>query len=130
MAQSFSIRSLSGGPGTSYLVASEGISGVRGFGVKSADTDLHFADGSVASRDHKSTRMVSIPIIVRSTVAGLNAALTALETAFAPSSVDINLTVTTVGTHVLSGRPRGLEIDDSFGDGTARALALFEVMGG
>lgn len=128
----FVIRSLTGGVGTAYHIESSGITGTRGFGIKSADTDLHFDDGVVASRDHKSARTITIPIIVRGApLSTIDTLVGALETAWAPAAADINLELHT-GTRnfTVSGRPRGLEVDETFGDGTARCLAIFLVTGG
>lgn len=93
------------------------ITGVDDYTVKSVDYARHFANGSVAVADHADAQLIVIdvqtdPSIV--TYSAAQTALTALRTAWAPSSGDLTLGVV-LGTLSTSftGRPRGFVVDRS-----------------
>lgn len=101
----------------SYLIgtgsATWGITNVTGLDdltIKAADTELHFADGAVASFDYVASSPVIIDAITRSTLSASAAesAITGLRTAWLPSTTDLTLTVVFAGaSHPIVGRPRG-----------------------
>lgn len=108
MICSVTLRSYLVGTGSSVWGITN-ISGVDDVIVKSYDTDLHFADGVVATADHLAAAPIIVDCITRGvTAAGAEAAAAALRAAWLPSAVDITCSINFAGYDVsVSGRPRG-----------------------
>lgn len=105
---------------SSYLVGTGlsvwGITNITGLDdvvVKAADTDLHFANGVVASRDYLAAHPIIADLITQGTTqAEAESALHALRTAWLPTVTDSTLTAVFAGTsHSITGRSRGVVFD-------------------
>lgn len=114
MNVSATLRSYLVGTGSSVWGITR-ITGLDDLMVKSADTELHFADGAVAARDYVMSSPIIIDAITRDTVtaAGVGSAIAGLKAAWAPSTTDLTLSVTFAGSHSITGRPRGVTFDRS-----------------
>ena len=118
---------------SSYLVGTGssvwGITNITGLDdvvVKAADTDLHFANGVVASRDYLAAAPIVIDLMM---VKGATAttARSGLRTAWLPSTTDLTLSASVHGTsYSITGRPRGAVFDNSLeAVGVVRAQVTF-----
>lgn len=120
---------------SSYLVGTGssvwGITNITGLDdvvVKAADTDLHFANGVVASRDYLAAHPIIADLITQGTTqAEAEAAAHALRTAWLPTVTDSTLTAVFAGTsHSITGRSRGVVFDRKQAvAGIIRAQATF-----
>lgn len=123
------------GASSNYQIAPPGIAGLGLPPVKSADTELGHADGSVAADDFRGVRVITIPLIIGgdSAISASTAMtrFTTLLTAWAPSTSDIPLYIRLPGWgkfHV-NGRPRGLDEDLSqLKNGLINVLATFHAL--
>lgn len=83
--------------------------------AKTQDVDLPGTDGAYANPDYQSVRQISLPVIIRNaaTETALVAALLALQTAWAPKTVDWQLAFQWPSLDVAwyFGRPRGMTVD-------------------
>lgn len=125
------LRSLTMGTGTDYIIEEPGITGLGTPDTKTADSVLGARDGSFGAPDFLDVRVITIPILIL----GADAAdafdkLDALNAAWEPcrDGVDIDLDLSLPGRDVtLVGRPRGVVDDCSeMGQGTIRALCRFD----
>lgn len=107
------IGSLVTGDGTNYPLDAES-NGIEGLGVptpKSADVDLAHQNGAYGSDDFMSPRVITIPYALGGTPAQVFEWLNDLNTAYAPSTTDVTLTIGLpyYADLVFTGRPRGLD---------------------
>ena len=102
------------------------VSGLDDVVVKAADTELHFANGVVASRDYLAATPIVIDLMM---VKGATAttARSGLRTAWLPSTTDLTLSASVHGTsYSITGRPRGVVFDNALeAVGVVRAQATF-----
>lgn len=126
------LRGLTVGVGTSYVIDEPGISGLGVPPTKTADTVLDQRDGSSGAPDWLDVRVLTIPLIILGTDQddAFNL-LAALNTAWLPTNdgvdLDLALTLPGWGDVVLVGRPRGVDVDaTAAGDGTILALCRFD----
>lgn len=89
------------------------VSGLDDVVVKAADTELHFANGVVASRDYLAAHPIVADLLTRGTTqTEAEAAAHALRAAWLPTVTDQTLTVVFAGSsHSITGRPRGVVFD-------------------
>lgn len=124
------LRSLTMGDGTNYPFDAE-VGGITGLGVpapKTADVDLAHQDGAYGSEDFMGVRVVTIPFVLGGTPAQVFEWLDDLNTAWAPASSDLTLTLGLpfYGDVDLEGRPRGLDVDTKHAQfGIIRAMGTF-----
>ena len=125
MSCSATLRTYVMGTGSSYWFIQR-ITGLDDIEVKGADTDLHFANGVVASRDYYAAAPIVADLIMvkGATVAP---AISGLRSAWAPSTTDLTLSASVHGSsYSITGRPRGLAIDRRLGAvGVVRAQVTF-----
>lgn len=109
------VDSLVTGDGTNYPLDADS-NGISGLGVpapKTADVELFHADGAYGSADYMGVRVITVPYALGGTPAQVFEWLDDLNTAWAPRTADVDLTIGLpfYGDVVFTGRPRGLEAD-------------------
>lgn len=125
MSCSLTLRTYVMGGSSVYWIV-QNVTGLDDIEVKGADTDLHFANGVVASRDYYAAAPIVADLIMvkGATVA---TAISGLRSAWAPSTTDLTLSASVHGSsYSITGRPRGLAIDRRLGAvGVVRAQVTF-----
>lgn len=109
-----------------------GAGGITGLGVprvKTADLEYADANGSYGGKDRLDVRVITVPLVIRgSTATGAMDGLETMNTAWAPSIVDLPLYIRLpgFGKFYVNGRPRGLDADlKDMQFGAVHALATF-----
>lgn len=131
---SATLRSLTIGTATSYEFEAPGPSGLGNPPTRTADQPRGHLSGDAGGDDVLEKRVIQIPIVVLGSTSDggddCRTKLRTLQTAWRPSTVDIELSMTIAGqTFVYDGRPRGCEADLEFlGAGTCRVLLTFEAL--
>lgn len=128
------LRGLTLGTSTAYEFEAPGITGLGNPPTRTADQPRGHLSGDVGGDDVLEKRVITIPIAILGDEADggvdCRTKLRALQTAWRPSSTNIDLVLAIAGESVTyQGRPRGCEADvELLGKGVCRVLLTFEAL--
>lgn len=113
---SVTLRGLTIGTGTSYEFESPGVAGLGNPPVRAADQQRGHLSGDAGGDDVFEKRVITIPVVVLAdTDTACRVLLRALQTAWRPSPINLDLTVSIAGESLTyQGRPRGCDADLEF----------------